>query len=110
MAEILKNYINGEWKTSESTETLDVLNPATKEVVAKVPVSTRKELDEAAQIAHDAFQEWKEVAVPKRARLLFKLQQLLIDNKDELAAIITKENGKNTISVLKVVEMCHPDP
>ncbi|WP_436938108.1 CoA-acylating methylmalonate-semialdehyde dehydrogenase [Staphylococcus xylosus] len=104
MAEILKNYINGEWKESKSTETLDVLNPATKEVIAKVPLSTRKELDEVAQIAAEAFQEWKEVAVPKRARLLFKLQQLLIDNKHELAEIITKENGKNTVEALGEVQ------
>src|SRR5699024_1425370 len=66
--------------------------------------STREELNEVAQIAHDAFQEWKEVAVPKRARLLFKLQQLLIDNKDELAEIITKENGKNTTEALGEVQ------
>lgn len=104
MAEILKNYINGEWKESKSTETLDVLNPATKEVIAKVPLSTREELDEVAQMAAEAFQEWKEVAVPKRARLLFKLQQLLIDNKQELAEIITKENGKNTTEALGEVQ------
>ncbi|MGW7862831.1 CoA-acylating methylmalonate-semialdehyde dehydrogenase [Staphylococcus xylosus] len=104
MAEILKNYINGEWKESKSTETLDVLNPATKEVIAKVPLSTREELDEVAQIAAEAFQEWKEVAVPKRARLLFKLQQLLIDNKHELAEIITKENGKNITEALGEVQ------
>ncbi|MDW8797480.1 CoA-acylating methylmalonate-semialdehyde dehydrogenase [Staphylococcus pseudoxylosus] len=104
MAEILKNYINGEWKESKSTETLDVLNPATKEVIAKVPLSTREELDEVAQMAAEAFQEWKEVAVPKRARLLFKLQQLLIDNKHELAEIITKENGKNTTEALGEVQ------
>ncbi|RQM84147.1 methylmalonate-semialdehyde dehydrogenase (CoA acylating) [Staphylococcus xylosus] len=104
MAEILKNYINGEWKESKSTEMLDVLNPATKEVIAKVPLSTREELDEVAQMAAEAFQEWKEVAVPKRARLLFKLQQLLIDNKQELAEIITKENGKNTTEALGEVQ------
>ncbi|KTW17180.1 hypothetical protein NS53R_03645, partial [Mammaliicoccus sciuri] len=84
MVEILKNYVNGQWQASKSKETIDVYNPATKEVIAKVPVSTRKELDEAAKIAHEAFQEWKEVAVPKRARLLFKLQQLLTDNREVL--------------------------
>ncbi|WP_281659028.1 CoA-acylating methylmalonate-semialdehyde dehydrogenase [Halobacillus sp. Cin3] len=91
----LKNYINGEWVESESTETLDVYNPATKEVMAKAPLSTRSELDEAARVAQEAFEDWKETAVPKRARILFKFQQLLIDNKQELAEIITKENGKS---------------
>ncbi|MYL21607.1 CoA-acylating methylmalonate-semialdehyde dehydrogenase [Halobacillus litoralis] len=91
----LKNYINGEWVESESTDTLDVYNPATKEVMAKAPLSTRSELDEAARTAQEAFEDWKETAVPKRARILFKFQQLLIDNKQELAEIITKENGKS---------------
>ncbi|KTT86802.1 methylmalonate-semialdehyde dehydrogenase, partial [Mammaliicoccus sciuri] len=104
MVEILKNYVNGQWQASKSKETIDVYNPATKEVIAKVPVSTREELDEAAKIAHEAFQEWKEVAVPKRARLLFKLQQLLIDNREVLAEIITKENGKNTTEALGEVQ------
>ncbi|KTT86592.1 methylmalonate-semialdehyde dehydrogenase, partial [Mammaliicoccus sciuri] len=104
MVEILKNYVNGQWQASKSKETIDVYNPATKEVIAKVPVSTRKELDEAAKIAHEAFQEWKEVAVPKRARLLFKLQQLLTDNREVLAEIITKENGKNTTEALGEVQ------
>lgn len=91
----LKNYINGEWVESKSSETLDVYNPATKEVMAKVPLSTKEELDYAAQAAEEAFQDWKEVAVPKRARILFKFQQLLMENKQELAEIITKENGKS---------------
>ncbi|WP_437272069.1 CoA-acylating methylmalonate-semialdehyde dehydrogenase [Staphylococcus succinus] len=104
MAEVLKNYINGEWIESDSKETIDVYNPATKEVIAKVPVSTRAELDDAAEIAHNAFQEWKEVAVPKRARILFKLQQVLIDNKEELAEIITKENGKSIGEALGEVQ------
>lgn len=104
MAEVLKNYINGEWIESDSKETIDVYNPATKEVIAKVPVSTRAELDHAAEIAHNAFQEWKEVAVPKRARILFKLQQILIDNKEELAEIITKENGKSIGEALGEVQ------
>ncbi len=92
---ILKNYINGEWVESESTETIDVYNPATREIMAKAPLSTKKELDQAAQVAQEAFEEWKDVAVPKRARILFKFQQVLMENKEELAEIITKENGKS---------------
>jgi malonate-semialdehyde dehydrogenase (acetylating) / methylmalonate-semialdehyde dehydrogenase len=92
---ILKNYINGEWVESRSTETIDVFNPATKEIIAKVPVSTKAELDEAAAAADNAFEAWKNTAVPKRARILFKFQQLLMENKQELAEIITRENGKS---------------
>lgn len=104
MVEVLKNYIGGQWVASQATETIDVVNPATKELIAKVPVSTREELDHAAEVAHQAFESWKEVAVPKRARILFKFQQLLLENKDELAAIITKENGKNTTEALGEVQ------
>lgn len=104
MVEVLKNYINGEWVESNSEETIDVLNPATKEIIAKVPASTREELDRAAELAQESFEEWKEVAVPKRARILFKFQQLLIENKQELAEIITKENGKNVSESLGEVQ------
>ncbi|PTH59196.1 CoA-acylating methylmalonate-semialdehyde dehydrogenase [Staphylococcus agnetis] len=104
MVEVLKNYIGGQWVASQATETIDVVNPATKELIAKVPVSTREELDHAAEVAHQAFESWKEVSVPKRARILFKFQQLLLENKDELAAIITKENGKNTTEALGEVQ------
>lgn len=104
MAELLKNYIGGKWVESKSEEKIEVLNPATKEVIAYVPVSTREELDEAAKVAQEAFLKWKEVAVPKRARILFKFQQLLIENKEILANIITKENGKNTQEALGEVQ------
>lgn len=95
MVKILNNYINGEWVKSKSYKTEDVFNPATGEVLAKVPISTKEEVDEAVQAATQAFKTWKEVPVSQRARILFKYQQLLVENWDELAEIITKENGKN---------------
>lgn len=91
----LKNFIDGKWVESSTTEFEKVYNPATGEVLCEVPLSTREELDEAAKIAQDAFEKWKNVAVPRRARILFKFQQLLIEHKDELAKILTIENGKN---------------
>ncbi|MFB5661278.1 CoA-acylating methylmalonate-semialdehyde dehydrogenase [Alteribacillus sp. HJP-4] len=101
---ILKNFINGEWVESNSTETIDVYNPATKEIMARVPLSTKEELDQASQAAENTFHEWKNVAVPKRARILFKFQQLLIESKEELAEIITKENGKSFNEALGEVQ------
>lgn len=100
----LKNYINGEWVESKSTETIEVINPATKEVMVNVPQSTQAELDHAAQAAQDAFPDWSNTAVPKRARILFKYQQLLMENKQELAEIITKENGKSVGEALGEVQ------
>ncbi|MFS0862168.1 CoA-acylating methylmalonate-semialdehyde dehydrogenase [Fredinandcohnia sp. 179-A 10B2 NHS] len=91
----VKNYIGGEWVESTTTNTQEVYNPATGEVIAHVPLSTREELDHAVQIAKEAFDSWSQVAVPKRARVLFKYQQLLVEHWDELAELITIENGKN---------------
>ncbi|EAC8514963.1 CoA-acylating methylmalonate-semialdehyde dehydrogenase [Listeria monocytogenes] len=91
----LKNYINGEWVESKTDKYEDVINPATGEVLCQVPISTRAELDQAAVIAEQAFEKWGQVAVPRRARVLFGFQQLLIQHKEELARLITLENGKN---------------
>lgn len=104
MVNTLKNYINGSWIESKAKEEIDVFNPATKELIAKVPVSTREELDYAAEVAQQSFEQWKEVPVPKRARILFKFQQLLIENKNTLAEIITQENGKNLTEALGEVQ------
>lgn len=91
----LKNFVNGKWVESQ-TEKYDIVpNPATGEELARVPISTREDLDEAVQVAKEAFKTWSKTPVPKRARILFKYQQLLVDNWDELATLITKENGKS---------------
>lgn len=93
-AKTLKNYINGEWVESKSNKTEPVYNPATGEIIAYTPISTKEEVDEATKAAQKAFQEWKDFAVPKRARMMFKYQQLLVEHWDELAELVTKENGK----------------
>lgn len=92
---VLKNYINGEWVASKSNKSEPVYNPATGEVIAQVPISSKEDVDEAVKLANEAFQEWKEVPVPRRARIMFKYQQLLVQQWEELAEIITIENGKN---------------
>ncbi|QTM98446.1 CoA-acylating methylmalonate-semialdehyde dehydrogenase [Sediminibacillus dalangtanensis] len=92
---VLKNYIGGEWVEAKTDQSETVYNPATGEALAEVPISSTKDVDDAVRVAAEAFQTWKEVPVPKRARILFKYQQLLVDHWDELAEIVTKENGKN---------------
>ena len=72
--EILKNYIGGVWKESLSKRVEEVVNPATGEVIASVPFSTREDLDLAVSTAKEAFKTWKKVAVPRRARILFRYQ------------------------------------
>jgi len=91
----LKNYINGEWVESSATQTEVVVNPATGEVIAHVPISTKEDVNQAVSAAQEAFKSWSQVAVPRRARILFKYQQLLVENWDELAKLITIENGKS---------------
>ncbi|WP_110111239.1 CoA-acylating methylmalonate-semialdehyde dehydrogenase [Bacillus sp. CGMCC 1.16541] len=91
---VLKNYINGEWIESQSTEKLEVINPATRESLAFVPVSTKGDVDKAVQAAKKAFKAWKDVPVPKRARILFKYHSLLVDQHEELAKLVVQENGK----------------
>ncbi|OLO29000.1 methylmalonate-semialdehyde dehydrogenase (acylating) [Alkalihalophilus pseudofirmus] len=91
----LKNFIGGEWVESKTDKIDEVYNPATGEAIAYVPISTYEDLDLAAKTAKVAFKEWRNVPVPKRARILFRYQQLLIEHWEELAQLITKENGKS---------------
>ena len=94
--ETLKNYINGKWVDSHSTETSNVLNPATGEVLANVPAgaATAQDVEAAATAAHKAYLQWKDVPVLRRIQPLFKLKQLLEENRDEIAKLITLECGK----------------
>lgn len=92
---ILKNYIGGKWVEANTEKYELVPNPATGEELARTPISTRKDVDKAVEAAKEAFKTWSKTPVPKRARILFKYQQLLIENWDELAKLITQENGKN---------------
>lgn len=100
----LKNYINGEWVNSQTTNYEDVLNPATKEIICQVPLSTKEDVELATKASLAAFEKWKNVAVPRRARILFKFQELITRNKLELAHLITIENGKNLKEALGEVQ------
>jgi malonate-semialdehyde dehydrogenase (acetylating)/methylmalonate-semialdehyde dehydrogenase len=91
---ILQNYINGVWVASTSSQTLNVPNPATNKLLTKVPVSTKEDVNLAVAAAKEAFNKWKKVPVPKRARILFKYHSLLTDSHEELARLIVQENGK----------------
>ncbi|WP_174733529.1 CoA-acylating methylmalonate-semialdehyde dehydrogenase [Mesobacillus harenae] len=92
---LLKNYINGKWVDAKTEKYEIVPNPATGEALAEVPISTIEDVNDAVKSAQAAFKLWSKTPVPKRARVLFKYQQLLVDNWDELAKLITLENGKS---------------
>ena len=91
---VLPNYIGGRWSASSSSALLDVENPADNSVLARVPVSTPEEVDQAVRAAQDAFRDWREVPPPDRVQHLFRLKALLDEHAEELAVTITKENGK----------------
>lgn len=89
------NWIGGRLVPSSSGITETVPNPATGKAIATVPLSNRADLDAAVNAAREAFGDWSRVPVPRRARILFKFQQLLVDHWDELAKLVTLENGKS---------------
>lgn len=97
--ELLKNYINGEWKESRETAYREVVNPATQEVMARIPAGgkTPMDVDDAVSAAKKAFAAWSQVPVMQRVQPLYKLKQLLEDHLDELADTITKECGKTRV-------------
>ena len=95
--EVLKNYIGGSWISSSEKETKDVVNPASQEVLAKVPYGARTGSDVAAavQAAGKAFAEWHLVPVMRRVQPLYRLKQLLEEHVEEIARLITLECGKS---------------
>ena len=91
---IIPLLINGQKIQSKSNKFLDVLNPADQSVVAKVPLCSIDEVDEAIANAKEAYQSWRNAGLNRRMRVMLKLQELVRDNTDKLAALITKEHGK----------------
>ncbi|MEI9945309.1 MAG: CoA-acylating methylmalonate-semialdehyde dehydrogenase [Chitinophagaceae bacterium] len=94
--EILSNYINNSWVKSKETNTSDVINPATQEVLAKVPngKGTATDVANAVEAAAEAYKAWGQVPVMKRVQSLYKLKQLLEENAEDIARTITLECGK----------------
>ncbi|SDL96837.1 malonate-semialdehyde dehydrogenase (acetylating) / methylmalonate-semialdehyde dehydrogenase [Modicisalibacter muralis] len=87
-------YIDGKPVMSESGEWRDVVNPATQEVVARVPFATAEEVDRAVASAKQAFTTWRKVPLGKRMRIMLKFQALLREHTTEIAALISEEHGK----------------
>ncbi|TMB56701.1 MAG: aldehyde dehydrogenase family protein, partial [Chloroflexi bacterium] len=89
-----KNFIGGEWVPARTSDWLDVPNPATEELLARVPMSTAADVDAAARAARAAFADWSELAVPERAGYMFRFREALNDYREELIRLCTTENGK----------------
>jgi malonate-semialdehyde dehydrogenase (acetylating)/methylmalonate-semialdehyde dehydrogenase len=106
---VLDNYIGGQWTPSASDDGLDVTNPANGEVLARVPLSTRADLDAAVDAARAALPAWRSVSVIARARKLFELRERLVARQEELAQSVTTEMGKTIgdarAEVARMIEM-----
>lgn len=90
----VKLLINGEFVESQTTQWRDVVNPATQQVLARVPLATPEELAAAVASAKAAFKTWRKTPIGARARIFLKYQQLIRENMAEVAAILTAEQGK----------------
>lgn len=90
----IRNYIGGAWVKSRATDALPLTNPATGERLGMVPLGTAADVDAAVSAAAAAFPAWRETPPVVRARFLFKMKHLLDQHFDEIAAIVTQENGK----------------
>ena len=87
-------FINGGFIESQSQDIHPILDPGTQDVLTQIPYATEKEMEKAVQTARQTFLTWKETPSSVRARYLLKYQQLLKDNQDFLAEILSQENGK----------------
>ena len=92
--EPVSNYINGQRQAAAPGEFLDVVNPATAEVLARVSADGAADIDLAVEAASAAFGDWRRTPAEERIQYLFKLKQLLEDHFDEIARVTTMENGK----------------
>ena len=94
MAKNLPLFLGGDFVESKSKKTLEVKNPVSQEILCHVPSATKKEIDQSISSASVAFDTWKETPPPERARLMMTYQSLLKQHQDEIAGILSKENGK----------------
>jgi malonate-semialdehyde dehydrogenase (acetylating)/methylmalonate-semialdehyde dehydrogenase len=92
--DLVYNYFDNLWEKSSALENIDVINPATQELLAQTPLSSVDETNQAIVAAEHAFKEWRATPVTERVQYLFKLKNALEDHFEELSRIITIECGK----------------
>ncbi|KRT76139.1 MAG: methylmalonate-semialdehyde dehydrogenase [Armatimonadetes bacterium CSP1-3] len=92
--EVLQNFIGGAWVPSKTERVEDIPNPATGDLLARVPYSTVGDVEAAVAAAARAYPAWRDTPVVERARVMFRFRQVLEDHLEELALLVTQENGK----------------
>src|SRR3954452_17163765 len=94
-------FIGGKWVPSTGSNTIEVINPATEEVMGHVPEGTKEDVDAAVAAAQEAFVSWSQTSPDERAALLMAVAQLLQQRSEEIAALISREMGMPmTLSVM----------
>ena len=84
----LKNYIDGDWIESESDQIVDIVNPATQKIIAKVPMSTPNEVNAAIKSAKESFSEWRRTPPLARVRCMYRLKELFEENFEQLSSCL----------------------
>jgi len=91
---VIEHWINGTHEPSSSNRYGDIYNPATGQVIAKLPMGNSSDLDKAVNAAELAFKSWSKTSITRRSQVLFKYKELLESNREELTRLITLEHGK----------------
>src|SRR5260370_11555228 len=92
---VYKNFINGEWVDSRSGTAYENRNPAdTDELIGMFVSSTAEDVDLAVDAANLAYKKWRLVPAPKRAEILFRAAEMLLQRKEEFSKVMTLEMGK----------------
>ncbi|MBI3694214.1 MAG: CoA-acylating methylmalonate-semialdehyde dehydrogenase [Acidobacteria bacterium] len=109
----LRFYVNGRWEEAAGRSLHPIYNPATGETIAQVPYATAEDIDRVARAAHAAFLKWREVPVVERVQVFYRYKALLEKHADEVARILTTENGKtiedargSVRRAIQMVEVC----
>ena len=103
---VLQNYINGEWVDAPPCEALDVRNPSTDEVIARVPLSPAAEAGRAIAAAKAAFPAWAATPVAKRCEILFELTGLLREHAEGIGRTLVSEMGKSLVDARAEMKRC----
>ena len=93
-ANVFQNYIGGKWQGAQSGQTFPNYNPATGELLGHFPLSGEAEANAAVVAARAAFDKWRLVPAPKRGEILYRVGELLLRRKEEIARTMTQEMGK----------------
>ena len=96
----IHNFIQGQFEAPSSNEYLDIINPADNSKIGLVGISTAADVNSAVEAAHEAFQSWSAMTMKARAAIMMKFHALVHANRQELAELIVKENGKNITEAL----------